>query len=197
MNFWSALGAVWAALLGACLGDIVLSVATPTDMGSYLDVLSAAWPTLYAKLDAQLEVAQEQVPAEHSYLLSLLGVSAVPSEYDAAWAQQFVGNALQLGPTTVMAENIPNAADDPAAQPTDLLTTNDDGEVGVLEDVSVERPTIIVAVNGNPGRLGHNAASQSESESLYDGDDSTSGALARYQQPTAAIMLIALLTYLA
>ncbi|KAJ1803580.1 hypothetical protein LPJ77_005186 [Coemansia sp. RSA 2523] len=176
----SALGVLWA-MAGVAFGDIVLSVATPTNMNEYLDVLSHAWPTLHSKLDAQLQIAQSEVPAEHSFLLNLLGISNVPSEYDNEWAQQFISNAQKIGATTIDADNIPNAED---VQPTYLLTTNSEGDVGVLENVEVERPIIIVAVNGNVERVAHSAEPTDESQdessedSEVDSESDESGAVA-------------------
>ncbi|KAJ2241072.1 hypothetical protein GGH98_005751 [Coemansia sp. RSA 454] len=150
-------------------------------MNEYLDVLSHAWPTLHSKLDAQLQIAQSEVPAEHSFLLNLLGISNVPSEYDNEWAQQFISNAQKIGATTIDADNIPNAED---VQPTYLLTTNSEGDVGVLENVEVERPIIIVAVNGNVERVAHSAEPTDESQdessedSEVDSESDESGAVA-------------------
>ncbi|KAJ2357898.1 hypothetical protein IWW50_001910 [Coemansia erecta] len=174
MKGCALIAALWM-FLGTSFGDIVLSVATPTDTSSYLDVLSHAWPTLYSKLDAQLQVAQEHVPAEHSFLLSLLGVTAVPSTYDAKWAEQFLNTALEIGPTTIINEDIEGAEADAEALFTSLLTTNDEGDVGVLESVPLERPTIIVAVNGNVGRMAHDAQSQSDGDELSDESSEESG----------------------
>ncbi|KAJ2586617.1 hypothetical protein IWW49_003919 [Coemansia sp. RSA 1797] len=168
-------------MAGVAFGDIVLSVATPTNMNEYLDVLSHAWPTLHSKLDAQLQIAQSEVPAEHSFLLNLLGISNVPSEYDNEWAQQFISNAQKIGATTIDADNIPNADD---VQATYLLTTNSEGDVGVLENVEVERPIIIVAVNGNVERVAHSAEPTDESQdessedSEVDSESDESGAVA-------------------
>ncbi|KAJ2480725.1 hypothetical protein IWW56_002238 [Coemansia sp. RSA 2131] len=190
----SALGVLWA-LAGVAVGDIVLSVATPTNMDDYLDVLSHAWPTLHSKLDAQLQIAQSEVPAEHSFLLNLLGISSVPREYDSQWAQQFISNAQKIGATTIAAANIPNADD---VQLTYLLTTNSEGDVGVLENVEMERPTIVVAVNGNVERVAHNAESMDESsvsdesESDESEESDESGALALSQWSAAGVAVAAL-----
>ncbi|KAJ2503347.1 hypothetical protein GGH96_000368 [Coemansia sp. RSA 1972] len=188
----SALG-VLSALAGAAFGDIVLSVATPTNMNEYLDVLSHAWPTLHSKLDAQLQIAQSEVPAEHSFLLNLLGISNVPSEYDSEWAQQFISNAQKIGATTIAADNIPNADD---VQSTYLLTTNSEGDVGVLENVEMERPTIIVAVNGNVERVAHNAETQDESSeksSTEESDESGARVLSQWSAAGVAVATLAML----
>ncbi|KAJ2451289.1 hypothetical protein EV183_003698 [Coemansia sp. RSA 2336] len=178
------------AVLGLCSADIVLSVAAPTDTSDYLDVLSHAWPTVHSKLASELQVAQSQAPAEYSFLLDLLEIDSVPSEFDPAWALSFVSNAMAIGPTTIDAHNIPGALEDPAAQPTQLLTTNDEGDVGVLENVSLEPPTIVVAINGEAGRLAHNAQPSSES-SLDDVDSDTTSAQPQLRPALATATLLA------
>ncbi|KAJ2516737.1 hypothetical protein GGI11_003363 [Coemansia sp. RSA 2049] len=170
-----------AALMAETVaGDIVLSVASPSNMDDYMAVLSSAWPTLYPKLEEQLQIAATQVPAEYSYLWSLLGVAdgAVPSTFDAQWAGAFVENAQALGPTTIAAHEIPGAESDPAAQPTALVSTNADGVVATAAGVAVGSPTIVVAINGNVARYPHDARSsddagssdESAEESADDGD---------------------------
>ncbi|KAJ2658558.1 hypothetical protein IWW48_003963 [Coemansia sp. RSA 1200] len=184
-GLWSLAAA--AVIAGTVAGDIVLSVASPSNMDDYMAVLSSAWPTLYPKLEEQLQIAAEQVPAEYSYLWSLLSVAdgAVPSTFDAQWAEAFVENAQALGPTTIAAHEIPGAESDPGAQPTELVSTNDDGVVATASGVAVGSPTIVVAINGNVARNPHDvksaddAASSDESaeESADDGDvDGDSGA---------------------
>ncbi|PIA14756.1 hypothetical protein COEREDRAFT_88435 [Coemansia reversa NRRL 1564] len=171
MRLLVLIGTIAAVLAGVSYGDIVVAVASPQNMDSYLDVLSSAWPTLYSKLDAQLEAARSEVPAEYSYLLNLLGLTDMPSEYDALWASPFVENAQSIGPTTIVAEDIPGAEDDPAMQPTQVETTNDDGVYGVLDNVTMVRPTIMVAINGNVNRQALDA-NDSSSSLLSDEDNS-------------------------
>ncbi|KAJ2009179.1 hypothetical protein GGI04_000652 [Coemansia thaxteri] len=139
-------------LAGTCAGDIVLSVAPPQNMDAYLGVLSQAWPTIYPLLEGQLEIAQQQVPAEYSHLLSLLQVTAVPSTYDAAWASLVVSNAVRIGPTTILAQDVDGADTEPAMLPTDVVTTNGLGQVATITAAPMERPTIVVAINGNAVR---------------------------------------------
>ncbi|KAJ2850079.1 hypothetical protein IWW36_002184 [Coemansia brasiliensis] len=181
------------AILSLCTADIVLSVATPAVTSDYLDLLSNAWPTVNSKLASELRVAQSQAPAEYSFLLDLLKIDgSVPSQFDPDWALSFISNAEAVGPTTIVAQNIPGASNDPAAQPTHLLTTNDEGDVGVLEDVSMEPPTIIVAINGDAGRLAHDAqSSAADSESSLDGidGDTTSSQPQLHPSVTAATLL--------
>ncbi|KAJ2612464.1 hypothetical protein H4S08_002684 [Coemansia sp. RSA 1365] len=173
MRLLVLIGTIAAMLAGVSYGDIVVAVASPQNMDSYLDVLSSAWPTLHSKLDAQLEAAHSEVPAEYSYLLHLLGVTDVPSEYDALWASQFVENAQSIGPTTIVAEDIPGAEDDPAMQPTQVEATNGDGVYGVLDNVTMVRPTIVVAINGNVNRqaLDANDSSNSTSSDTLSGEE--------------------------
>ncbi|KAJ1643047.1 hypothetical protein J3B02_001739 [Coemansia erecta] len=162
------------ALLGSrlCSADIVLSVASAENMDEYLAVLSNAWPSLYPKLDGQLQVARKQVPAEYNYLMQLLSVTGVPTEYDEGWARAFIGNAQNIGPTTIFAESIPEAENDPVAQPTQLVST-EDGIVATVE-ATVARPTIVVAINGNAVRNAHHAE-DSESATQSSSDDSEFG----------------------
>ncbi|KAJ2808508.1 hypothetical protein H4R20_000852 [Coemansia guatemalensis] len=175
MRLLVLIGTMAAVLVGVSYGDIVVGVASPQDMSEYLDVLSSAWPTLHSKLDAQLEAAHSEVPAEYSYLMELLGVTDVPSEYDASWASQFVQNAQSIGPTTIVAEEIPGAEDDPGMQPTQVETTNSDGVSGVLDDVTMVRPTIVVAINGNANRqaLDANDDSSDDNDGKDNGEDDT------------------------
>ncbi|KAJ2510706.1 hypothetical protein GGI11_005380 [Coemansia sp. RSA 2049] len=176
-GLWSLAAA--ALMAGTVAGDIVLSVASPSNMDDYMAVLSSAWPTLYPKLEEQLQIAAAQVPAEYSYLWSLLSVAdgAVPSTFDAQWAEAFVENAQALGPTTIAAHEIPGAESDPAAQPTALVSTNADGVVATASGVAVGSPTIVVAINGNVARNPHDAkssddaGSSDESAEESDGDD--------------------------
>ncbi|KAI9501196.1 hypothetical protein GGI25_000577 [Coemansia spiralis] len=175
--------AVASTLAGICYGDIILSVAPPNDMNDYLGVLSSAWPTLYPKLQEQLSVAASEVPAEYSYLWQILSVTGVPSTYDATWAQEFVDNARAIGPTTIVASDIPGAESDPGVQPTQVISTDSNGAVATATDVQVGRPTIVVAINGNVDRNAHNAASTSDDFS--DGEDS-GGSLEQDQSDVAA-----------
>ncbi|KAJ2725624.1 hypothetical protein GGI07_001124 [Coemansia sp. Benny D115] len=135
-----------------CQADIVLSVAQASNMDSYLAVLSNAWPTLYPKLDNQLQIAHEQVPTEYDYLMQLLSITAVPTTYDEAWARAFIGNAQNIGPTTILADAIPGAATPEVQQ----VVSTEDGIVATAE-VTPARPTIVVAINGNIARQAHNA----------------------------------------
>ncbi|KAJ2089674.1 hypothetical protein IW140_003280 [Coemansia sp. RSA 1813] len=153
------------SMAGTAMGDIVLSVASPSDMGEYMGVLSNAWPTLYPKLEEQLHIAAEEVPAEYSYLWSILSVTdAVPSTYNVQWAQAFVENAQALGPTTIVADDIPGAESDPGAQLSQIVSTNADGIIATATDVPVGHPTIIVAINGNVQRNIHDVQSGSSSD---------------------------------
>ncbi|KAJ1733130.1 hypothetical protein LPJ72_003031 [Coemansia sp. Benny D160-2] len=162
-----------ALMAGRVAGDIVLSVASPSNMDDYMAVLSSAWPTLYPKLEEQLQIAATQVPAEYSYLWSLLGVAdgAVPSTFDAQWAGAFVESAQALGPTTIAAHEIPGAESDPAAQPTALVSTNADGVVATAAGVAVGSPTIVVAINGNVARYPHDARSSDDAGSSDESAD--------------------------
>ncbi|KAJ2398661.1 hypothetical protein GGI23_003115 [Coemansia sp. RSA 2559] len=166
-GLWNiAAAATLATMVGTAVGDIVLSVASPNNMDEYMGVLSSAWPTLYPKLEQQLQIAAAEVPAEYSYLWSILSVTdAVPSTYDEEWAQAFVENAQALGPTTIVANDIPGAENDPGAQPTQIVSTNSDGVVATAVDVPVGNPTIIVAINGNAHRNAYGAQSDSSSDS--------------------------------
>ncbi|KAJ2370096.1 hypothetical protein IW150_004996 [Coemansia sp. RSA 2607] len=150
----------------AASADIVLSVAPADDLPAYLSVLSSAWPSLYPKLSSHLQLASSQAPAEYQYLMdTLLSVGAVPTEYDDAWARAFVGRAVELGPTTVVAENIPGA------EPTQWAVSSADGTVASVQVDA--RPTIVVAVNGNYARNAHaaleSASTLAEQESSAPG----------------------------
>ncbi|KAJ2540528.1 hypothetical protein EV175_006224 [Coemansia sp. RSA 1933] len=165
--------ATLVSMAGTAMGDIVLSVASPTNMDDYMSVLSSAWPTLYPKLEQQLQIAATEVPAEYDYLWSILSVTdAVPSTFDEQWAQAFVDNAQALGPTTIVADDIPGAESDPGAQPTQVVSTDSDGVVATAVDVPVGYPTIVVAINGNAQRDTHKAQSDSESLDESISDDS-------------------------
>ncbi|KAJ2706137.1 hypothetical protein FB645_001894 [Coemansia sp. IMI 203386] len=170
-----------AALLASklCSADIVLSVASAENMDDYLSVLSSAWPSLYPKLDDQLQVAREQVPAEYDYLMELLSVTEVPTEYDDSWARAFIENAQSIGPTTIFADNIPGVENDPVAQQTQIVST-EDGIVATAV-ATVERPTIVVAINGNAARNAHHAES-SEAETEFDSEDSEFGVMQPVEQ---------------
>ncbi|KAJ1822681.1 hypothetical protein LPJ56_000853 [Coemansia sp. RSA 2599] len=167
--------ATLAALVGSklCSADIVLSVASADNMDEYLAVLSSAWPSLYPKLDGQLEVAREQVPAEYDYLMQLLSVTNVPTEYDEGWARAFIGNAQNIGPTTIFADNIPGIENDPVARPTQIVST-EDGIVATVE-ATVERPTIVVAINGNAARLAHHAEDSDSATKTSSGGSESDG----------------------
>ncbi|KAJ2388732.1 hypothetical protein GGI23_005994, partial [Coemansia sp. RSA 2559] len=63
-GLWNiAAAATLATMAGTAVGDIVLSVASPNNMDEYMGVLSSAWPTLYPKLEQQLQIAAAEVPA--------------------------------------------------------------------------------------------------------------------------------------
>ncbi|KAJ2837762.1 hypothetical protein FBU31_001078 [Coemansia sp. 'formosensis'] len=159
-----------SGLVGLCSADIVLSVAAPTDMDAYLDVLSMAWGRVYPQLAAQLATAQAQVPAEYSYLLKILSVTAVPSDFDAAWARGFVENAQRIGPTTIFARDIDGAGD---LAPTGVVTTEGDSVATVT--VPMDRPTIVVAVNGNVARNEKSVVAGSSSEEGSSSEGAVSG----------------------
>ncbi|KAJ2785174.1 hypothetical protein GGI15_002003 [Coemansia interrupta] len=140
-----------AISLTAARADIVLSVAPADNLSEYLAVLSSAWPSLYPKLAAHLDMASSQVPAEYHYLMdTLLNVGAVPTEYDDGWARAFVGRAQEIGATTVVAEEIPGATG-----VDEQWVVSTEGGVVASAEVAVERPTIVVAVNGNYARNAH------------------------------------------
>ncbi|KAJ2490396.1 hypothetical protein IWW37_003213 [Coemansia sp. RSA 2050] len=165
---------LFLALAGLCSGDIVLSVAPPQNMEAYLGVLSRAWNRVYPQLEAQLETAREQVPAEYRHMMQILGITGVPSEYDEGWARGFVDNARRIGPTTIYAKDIEGAAVD--LGPTDVVTTDGNGLVATITNAPLERPTIYVAVNGNAVRAGHEPFKSSSGEGgvSSSGEDSTS-----------------------
>ncbi|KAJ1891380.1 hypothetical protein LPJ66_006952 [Kickxella alabastrina] len=142
-------------IMATSYADIVLSVAPANNMNDYLSVLSSAWPKLQPQLNNHLKLAQEQVPAEYSYLLKLLSVTAVPTKYDSEWAHNFVNNAQKIGPTTILADEIPGADNGEEFKPTRVVSTYA-GSVATV-DVPVARPTIVVAINGNAARVMHNA----------------------------------------
>ncbi|KAJ1669484.1 hypothetical protein GGF38_002222, partial [Coemansia sp. RSA 25] len=139
-----------SALASLCSADIVLSVAAPHNMDSYLSVLSHAWPRIYPQLEAQLETARVQVPAEYQHMLQILSITGVPSTYDQEWARGFVGVAQRIGPTTIFAKDIQGAFDDPAMRPTNVVVATDaSGNVATITNPPMDRPTIVVAINGN------------------------------------------------
>ncbi|KAJ2422317.1 hypothetical protein GGF41_003551 [Coemansia sp. RSA 2531] len=140
-------------------------------MDAYLGVLSRAWSRVYPQLEAQLETARVQVPAEYRHMLKILSITGVPSTYDQEWARGFVDNAQRIGPTTIYAKDIEGAMDDPAMRPTDVVTTDERGSVATITNAPMERPTIVVAVNGNV-RAGHEAV---EGSSSREGGGSSEG----------------------
>ncbi|KAJ2682692.1 hypothetical protein IWW39_005887 [Coemansia spiralis] len=159
------------ALAGLCSGDIVLSVAPPQNMDAYLGVLSRAWSRVYPQLEAQLETARVQVPAEYRHMMQILSITGVPSHYDEGWARAFVDNAQRIGPTTIYARDIEGAVE---LKPTDVVTTEGD-LVATITGVPVERPTIFVAVNGNVVRAGHEPVQTSSSRRSDEGSSEESG----------------------
>ncbi|KAJ1720912.1 hypothetical protein LPJ53_004511 [Coemansia erecta] len=202
-----ALLSALAISLSAVRADIVLSVASADNLPEYLSVLSSAWPSLYPKLSANLALASSQVPAEYNYLMdTLLNVGAVPTEYDDEWARAFIERAQEIGATTVVAEEIPGASDTGSMEEQWVVSTDAEGVVASAE-VALERPTIVVAVNGNYARNAHSAQvavptvsgeSSEESEGGLDSEDydgegtsSESGA-ARWSLGVAALGAAAL-----
>ncbi|KAJ2893271.1 hypothetical protein GGI21_003585 [Coemansia aciculifera] len=168
--------AILALFTAQTTADIVLSVAPPNNMDSYLSVLSAAWPRIYPQLSLQLQTAQAQVPAEYEYMLQALSISGVPSTYDSAWARGFVEGAQRIGPTTIYAKDIAGAMDDPAMQPTNVVTTDSMGSVATITNAPLQVPTIVVVINGNAvPREGQNAGSSTgNSDQSSSGSDSGS-----------------------
>ncbi|KAI8321401.1 hypothetical protein GQ54DRAFT_311848 [Martensiomyces pterosporus] len=178
---------VASALASLCHADIILSVAPVQDMSDYLAVLSDAWPRLYPNFDAQLAVARQQVPAEYNHLLQLLSITGVPSTFDASWASTFISNAEKVGPTTILADAIPGASTDPAVQPTQVITTNEGGNVATLTGAPGQHPTIVVAINGDAGRQAHAAQGSSSATATATGaSGGAAGAAATTKKSGAA-----------
>ncbi|KAJ1965593.1 hypothetical protein GGI12_000644 [Dipsacomyces acuminosporus] len=173
------LTAMVSALASVCHGDIVLSVGPIQNMDQYMSVLSKAWDSLYPAFDTQLAIARQQVPAEYNYLLKLLDITGVPSTFDSAWASAFIGNAQKVGPTTILANAIPDASADPAVQPTQITTTNSNGEVATLTGVPTQYPTIVVAINGNVNRVAHAAQSSATGTGAGAAETGTAGTVSK------------------
>ncbi|ORX73104.1 hypothetical protein DL89DRAFT_255243 [Linderina pennispora] len=175
------------AFAGLCHADIIFSVASVDNWDSYLDVLSSAWPSLYPRLNLALASASIQVPAEYNHLTSLLSLTGtVPATYDESWASAFVQHAQEIGPTTIVASAIPGADQDPVMQPTAVETSDANGAVTATVTPTAY-PTIVVAINGNVERQGHNAQSAEESKTT----SSTSGAGSRVVGGATALAGIA------
>ncbi|KAJ2744464.1 hypothetical protein GGI20_002938 [Coemansia sp. BCRC 34301] len=167
-----------SALAFLCSADIVLSVARPQNMDAYLSVLSNAWPRIYPQLERQLETARVQVPAEYQHMLQILSITGVPSTYNQEWASAFIDVAQRIGPTTIYAKDIDGAMDDPAMQPTNAVTTDPSGNVATITNAPMERPTIVVAINGNAVQRAEKVESSgSSSEGTSSEKSSSDGSL--------------------